>query len=113
MKTSKAGQKTVSRDVSPISLFYTTVPNEDIGRSIAEALVRRRLAACVNMIPGMRAVYVWKGKVEEEGETVLIIKTQTSRAGELAAGLAQLHPYEVPAIVELPAKANAAKVPIS
>ncbi|MCB1476981.1 MAG: divalent-cation tolerance protein CutA [Rhodobiaceae bacterium] len=91
-----------------MSLIYTTVPSEDVGRSIAEALVRRRLAACANMIPGMRALYLWKGKVEEEGETVLILKTQTSRVAELSAALVQLHPYEVPAIIELPAKANAA-----
>ncbi|MGE0231452.1 MAG: divalent-cation tolerance protein CutA [Flavobacteriaceae bacterium] len=96
----------VSKDVSAISLVYTTVPSEDVGRSIAEALVRRRIAACANMIPGMRAIYQWKGKVEEEGECVLILKTQSGRVGELRAALAQLHPYEVPAIIELPAKAN-------
>lgn len=93
---------------SPISLIYTTLPDDETARRIAGDLVRRRLAACANLMAPVRAIYRWKGEIEEAGETVLILKTGRGGVAALRAALAELHPYEVPAIIELPANANSA-----
>jgi periplasmic divalent cation tolerance protein len=86
----------------PVVLLSTVATREDAER-IAQALVERRLAACVNVVPGVVSVYRWKGKVEKEGELLLVIKTRGERLADLkAALLAGLHPYEVPELVVLP-----------
>jgi periplasmic divalent cation tolerance protein len=84
-------------------LVYTTFPDEETGLAIGESLVRDRLAACVNVIPGMRSVYAWKGAVERGSEAVGIVKTRSSLADDVAAALKARHPYETPIIVFLPA----------
>ncbi|WP_038034584.1 divalent-cation tolerance protein CutA [Thermopetrobacter sp. TC1] len=85
------------------SLIYTTLPDEEAARTLGEALVKARLAACVNIIPGMRSIYEWKGRLEHDEEVVMIVKTMPDRAGECMAEIALLHPYEEPAIIRLPA----------
>jgi periplasmic divalent cation tolerance protein len=84
------------------TLIYTTLPDETSARHLGEALVRARLAACVNIIPGMLAIYEWKGSLEHGSEVILIAKTMPDRAGECMAQIALLHPYEEPAILRLP-----------
>ena len=69
---------------------------------IARALVEERLAACVNVVPGVVSVYRWKGVVEEEDELLLVIKTIGERVEQLKARLLQLHPYELPEVVVIP-----------
>lgn len=69
---------------------------------IARALVEARVAACVNMVPGVISIYRWKGNVEREPETTLLIKTAEDRVASLTTELRKLHPYEVPEIVVLP-----------
>lgn len=69
---------------------------------LARALVEEGLAACVNLLPGVRSIYRWQGEVHDEAETTLLVKTAASRAADLRARLAELHPYEVPEIVVLP-----------
>lgn len=91
-----------------IVLIYSTCPDEAAGKAVARALVEARLAACVNMIPGMTALYHWKGEVAEDAEVVLIIKT---RAGLVDAAIAlgcDVHPYETPAFVPIKAEGGAA-----
>lgn len=86
----------------PVVLLSTVGKKEDAER-IAEALVERGLAACVNVVPGLRSIYRWKGKVEKDDELLLIIKTRGERVEELRqALLGGLHPYEVPELVVLP-----------
>lgn len=68
----------------------------DQAERIAGALVDARLAACVNLVPGVVSIYRWKGAVERESETTLIIKTADDRVAALMAELRRLHPYEVP-----------------
>ena len=70
---------------------------------LARALVERRLAACANLLPGVRSVYRWKGRVEESRETLLVLKTAASRVPALLAAVESLHPYEVPEAVVLAA----------
>lgn len=69
---------------------------------IARALVQRRLAACVNAIPGVVSTYEWDGRVCEDEETTLVIKTRSELFDALCAAVVELHPYEVPEIIALP-----------
>lgn len=79
-----------------------TAPDEETGRRIARALVEERLAACVNVLPGVHSIYRWKGAVEESDEVMLVAKTRAERAPALAARVRALHPYELPEVVALP-----------
>ena len=78
---------------------------EDAER-IARALVERRLAACVNIVPGVVSVYRWKGEVCRDEERLLIIKTRASRIEALREALVAIHPYELPELVTLPIEAG-------
>lgn len=77
------------------------VPPDEAGR-IARSVVEEGLAACVNLLPGVRSVYRWEGRVEEAEETTLLIKTTAERAPALRARLCALHPYDTPEILALP-----------
>ena len=82
-------------------VVLVTAPDEDVGRRLARALVERRLAACANLIPGVRSIYRWDGEVRDEAEVLLVIKTVAGRISELEAALAELHPYDVPECIAL------------
>jgi periplasmic divalent cation tolerance protein len=82
-------------------LALTTVTSEADAKRIALSLVESRLAACVNIIPGVRSVYRWKEKVEDQSELLLLIKTTDERLEELRFALTQIHPYEVPELLVL------------
>ena len=71
-------------------------------RRIAKALVAERLAACVNVVPGVTSIYRWKGRVEAAGEVLLVIKSRAALAKKLAARVQALHSYSVPEVVTLP-----------
>ena len=81
-------------------IFVSTAPAE-VAPKLARALVDERLAACVNILPGARSVYSWKGETCDDAESVLLIKTTAERGAALAARLVELHPYEVPELVAL------------
>lgn len=68
---------------------------------MARALVEKRLAACVNVIPGIRSVYRWKDAVEDEEEVLLLIKTSRALLEELREEIERLHSYEVPEVIAL------------
>ena len=80
----------------------STCPNEATARRIAEALVSERLATCVNRVTGITSTYFWDGRLQNDAEVLLIMKTTAARQAELAARLEVLHPYEVPEFVVLP-----------
>ena len=85
-----------------VLLVYTTFADPETALSVGESLVRDRLAACVNVLPGMRSVYAWKGAVERADEVVAIVKSRESLREPLAAALKARHPYETPILLHLP-----------
>ena len=80
---------------TPYSIAFVTVPNKEVGEAIAGGLVSSKLAACVNIIPGVTSVYEWEGKIEKDSELILKIKTRTSRIPELTEFVKSKHPYDV------------------
>jgi periplasmic divalent cation tolerance protein len=78
---------------------------EDASR-LARALVERRLAACVNVVPAVRSFYRWKGRVEEDEERLLVIKTRRDRFEALREALVAMHPYELPEAIAVPIDAG-------
>ena len=83
-----------------VLVVLVTAPRDASDR-IAERLVSSRLAACVNVVRGVRSTYWWQGKVESAEEDLLIIKTDESVYGELERAVKEMHPYEVPEIIAL------------
>jgi Uncharacterized protein involved in tolerance to divalent cations len=69
---------------------------------LARLLVEKKLSACVNVVKGLRSFYWWKGKIEEDEEELLIIKTSRESYGELEREIRENHPYTVPEIIALP-----------
>ena len=80
-------------------VVITTVGNEEQANEIARALVCRRHAACVNIVPGLKSVYRWQGKVCRDTEFMLEIKTRESEYPEVEATIRELHTYELPEIL--------------
>ena len=83
-------------------LVYTTWPSIVEAEKAGRAIVERRLAACVNILPGMISHYWWQGKIERGEEAVMIVKTRASLAEQVSAAVKELHSYETPAIMTLP-----------
>lgn len=77
----------------------TTVGTEEQANLIAREIVARRQAACVNIVPGIRSIYRWKGKICKDGELLLVIKTLEGEFEGVAATIRELHSYELPEIL--------------
>lgn len=93
----------------PISVVLTSVGTEQQAVDISEELVERRLATCVNIVPCLRSIYRWKGKICEDTEYLLFIKAPTSHFESLSEAIRELHSYELPEVLALPVeKAEAA-----
>ncbi len=88
-------------------LLYATAPDAETAETIAKALVQDRMAACVNILPGMRSVYRWEGTVEAAEECVMIIKTTADQAQAARAAVLRLHPYETPCVLAIDIDASA------
>ncbi len=82
-------------------LIYMTTETEADAERIGQALVSERLAACINIVAGMRSMYWWDGAVQQSSETILIAKTRTSLVDRLTERVRELHAYECPCIVSL------------
>ncbi|XP_009380231.2 protein CutA 1, chloroplastic isoform X1 [Musa acuminata AAA Group] len=86
----------------PSIVVYVTVPNKEAGMKLAESIIKEKLAACVNRVPGIESVYWWDGKVETDAEELLIIKTRESLLGALTQHVKSNHEYDVPEVIALP-----------
>src|SRR5271166_4779762 len=82
-------------------IVLTTIGSKDGAEKLAQQLLERRLAACVNIVGPIRSVYRWKDKIEHEEEYLLLIKTTTGQTARLQAAFKELHSYELPECVEL------------
>ena len=80
-------------------VVVTTVGTEEQAYLIAREIVSRRQAACVNIVPGVRSIYRWKGKICQDGELLLIVKTLEREFEGVAATIRELHSYELPEIL--------------
>lgn len=87
-------------------VIFCTVPDAETAGKLGRGLVEAQLAACVNVIPGLRSIYRWQGKVNDDAELLLVIKTARSSFDALAAWIKQNHPYSEPEIIALPIAAG-------
>ena len=83
-------------------LILCTCPTREAASAIATALLEERLAACVNQLPGVKSLYRWEGRVEDDDELMLLIKTTASQYPAVEAMIRSLHPNEVPEIIGIP-----------
>jgi periplasmic divalent cation tolerance protein len=90
-----------------IAVFVTTANADDAGR-LADMLIGKRLAACVQILPEMQSVYRWQGKIERQKEVLLIAKTTMAKFEALDKEVRAMHSYETPEIVALPLTAGSA-----
>jgi periplasmic divalent cation tolerance protein len=94
-------------DKNPLIVFVTAPNNED-AQKIGRKLVSEKLAACVNILPGITSIYTWEGEICEDGEVLLIIKTRAALFDTLSTIVQAEHPYEVPEVIAVPITAGSA-----
>ncbi len=87
----------------PVLIVHSACPDAATADAIARALVAERLAACVQVLPGMRSTYRWDGAIEQADEVLLIAKTRDDRLDALIARVRALHPHELPELVAVEA----------
>jgi periplasmic divalent cation tolerance protein len=87
-------------------VVLTTVASADEGVLFVRALLERRLIACGTLLPGARSLYRWEGKIADEHEVVVLLKTRSARVEPLRAAFGVLHPYKVPELLVLPVSAG-------
>ena len=92
-------------DLEKITLVMTSVGTEQQAVEISEELIARRLATCVNIVPCLRSIYRWKGKICEDTEYLLLIKTPIRLFEDVSAAIREYHSYELPEILALPVTA--------
>ena len=90
-------------------VVLTTVASAEEGATLVRALLERRLIACGTMLPGARSMYRWEGKVADEQEVVILLKTRAALLGDLEAAFATAHPYTLPELLALPVHGGLAR----
>ena len=83
-------------------VVLVTVPNQDVAAQLANALVGDKLVACVNILPQVRSIYAWQGKICDDSELLCVLKTRRDLFAALRDRVVALHPYEVPEIISIP-----------
>ncbi|XP_071711228.1 protein CutA 1, chloroplastic [Rutidosis leptorrhynchoides] len=89
-------------NIVPSIVVYVTVPNKDAGKKLAASIVKEKLAACVNRVPGIESVYLWHGEIQTDSEELLVIKTRESLLDALTEHVKANHEYDVPEVIALP-----------
>jgi periplasmic divalent cation tolerance protein len=89
-----------------IVVLCTAPAKDDVAATLARGLVEAKLAACVNIIPGVRSFYRWQGAVQDDAEVQLVVKTRAALLGDVEAWLRANHPYSVPEVLALPITAG-------
>jgi len=93
--------------MTDVLVVLVTGPDAAQAAALARALVEERLAACGNVVPAIRSIYRWEGKVQDESEALLLLKTTRARFPALRERVLAMHPYRVPEVVALPVEAGA------
>ena len=88
-------------------LLYATFPNADLAQRIGRMLVEEHLAACCNLLGPIHAIYWWEGAVQEAPEAAMIVKTTPAMAAAATARIVSQHPYDNPAVLQLPIEGGA------
>ena len=88
-------------DARAARVVLVTAPDVETARSIARSLVDERLAACGSIVPAITSIFRWQGAVQEEAESLLVLKTSADRVPALSARVTELHPYDVPEVLAL------------
>jgi periplasmic divalent cation tolerance protein len=86
-------------EAEAISVVVSSVPDATVGLRLAGTLVEERLAACATLLPEVTSVYRWEGRLRQEAEQLLLVKTASARVPRLIERLAELHPYQLPEIL--------------
>ncbi len=94
--------------LTPYLIIFCTVPDKESGIKISKALLKSRLAACVNSVSDVNSMYWWNQNIEQDKERLLIIKTRRDLYADLEKTIKNIHPYDVPEIVALPVAAGSA-----
>ena len=89
-------------EAEEIIMVYITAPSEEEALKIGDILVEERLAACVNVIPGIKSIYRWEGKIVHDSESVMILKTMKSNFQKISSRVKELHSYTCPCILSYP-----------
>jgi periplasmic divalent cation tolerance protein len=84
-----------------VVLALVTFPDETVAADIARTLLEERLVACVNLLPGVRSLYRWEGRVEDDAEVLGVLKTARDRVEALTRRVVELHPYDTPEVVAI------------
>ncbi len=92
----------MAADSTDLRVALATAPDAEVAARIAHALVEERLVACANLVANVRSIYRWEGRVEDDSEVMLVLKTRADRIGALGERLRALHPYALPELVVLP-----------
>lgn len=98
----------VAAPAAAVVMIYATYPDRDAALEAGRAMVEQGIAGCVNVLPGMTSVYVWKGVTETSDEAVLIAKLGAEGAERAVAHILAHHPYETPAVLVLPVSGGSA-----
>lgn len=91
-----------------VMVVLCTFPSPEVARQIGTLMVKRQLAACVNLVPGIESIYTWEGRICAEAEVLGIFKVALERIDALKEALIEAHPYEVPEVVGVPVTAGSA-----
>jgi periplasmic divalent cation tolerance protein len=87
-------------------VVFVTVPNQDVAAHLARTLVEEKLVACVNILPGVRSIYAWQGKICDDSELLCVLKTRGALFPMVRDRVVALHPYEVPEVIAFPITAG-------
>lgn len=93
-------------EVTTVRVVLVTAPSAEVAAGLARTLVAERLAACGNIVPGVRSIYRWQDEVQDEAEVLVLFKTTAACVAALTARITELHPYEVPEVLALPVSAG-------
>jgi periplasmic divalent cation tolerance protein len=88
--------------MTDVILIVSTAPSEEKARELGTALVNEALIACANIVPQVRSIYSWQGKLCDEHEVVMLLKTRRELFEKVRARLVELHPYECPEVLQVP-----------